>query len=136
MLVLFGKHQRIRSRTARCCVTAAGRSRMTSRCAAELIGCVRNAEKLHEGNGLDTFFCGAGSFGHGATRNARLDASLDAHDAVGGRTAAGSRSVVAAGHADRVFRYAARPAGPDRDWPGPGVWGGVGWGKRVVRRVD
>src|SRR3546814_1568554 len=94
---------------------------LTSRCAAELIGCVLNAEKLHEGNGLDTFFCGAGSFGHGATRNARLDASLDAHAAVGGRTAAGSRSVVAAGTVDCVVRTAARRAGPVLEWRAPGM---------------
>src|SRR3546814_3785233 len=79
------------------------------------------AEKLHEGNGLDTFFCGAGSFGHGATRNARLDASLDAHAAVGGRTAAGSRSVVAAGTVDWVVRTAARRDGPVLDWRAPGM---------------
>src|SRR3546814_3826967 len=94
---------------------------MTSRCAAELIGCVRNAEKLHEGNGLDTFFCGAGSFGHGATRNARLDASLDAHAAVGGRTATGSRSMVAAGTVGCVVRTAARRAGPVLEWRAPGM---------------
>src|SRR3546814_7937643 len=73
------------------------------------------------GNGLDTFFCGAGSFGHGATRNARLDASLDAHAAVGGRTATGSRSMVAAGTVGCVVRTAARRAGPVLEWRAPGM---------------